>query len=285
MTARVRWILSLLFTLAIVGSGALTWGVRTGRLTIFGDAPETVSSSLTVVSDVDLMKGIDAGDHQLTLNPNGLSLIDGAPHGTAVFTVGQREIVALHRIVPFVTSPIPPTSSVAATFAGSPDGVTFNEPSPAQSVTSNHAAATGTPIELGFLIPPESRFVRVVVRLARTSLADQPTLAGFTVNYSQLASNVGGTHDSTVLVNATAANATTDQPLPNAGRPTSLVVTGGPSLLLTGLGTLWLFGLGCIWLSGRRHKPKAPVELGAWELEVAPLGGAKGGHGRGSATG
>lgn len=250
MNTRVRLLMSLVLTLVIVGGGVLTWGLRTGQLTIFGDAPKTISATLGIISSVDLQKGIDAGDHQLILLPSGLGLAEGTTSGTAIFTLGQREIVAIDRVVPIITDPLPTGSMVTMAFAGSPDGVSFNPFSPPQTVKLSAKSATATPMQLGFLIPADSRFIRVKLTISRTDPTSQPILTGFTMNYSQRPLTVTGAQDETVLVNGSPANVTTAAPLP--GRPASLVVTGNASWVMLLVG-IWLTGLWMIWSLGR-HK-------------------------------
>ena len=250
MTARVQLLMSFGLTLLLVGGGALTWGMRTGQLTILGDAPGTVHANLSITSSIDLEKGATAGDRQLTATATGLGLIDGATNGTALFTLGQREIVAIDRVVPIIANQLPPGSSVTMAFAGSHDGVTFNTFSPPQPITLTAGTAAVTPIQLRFLIPADSRFLRVKLIISRTDRASQPMVAGFTMNYSQLAATTTGASDETVLVNGTPANTTTAAPLP--GRPNSLVVTGSGGWLVALFG-IWFAGLWLIWRT-QRHK-------------------------------
>ena len=245
MNARVRFLMSFVLTAVFVGAGALSWGLHTGKLTIFGDSAPTVNADLAVTSAVDLEKGIEAGDHQLKLTPTGLGIKDGFLSGTAILSLGQRDIVTLNRVVPIIpTTPNNQQSVISFAFAGSTDGVSFNVFSPAQAAKTSATSPTGVPIELAFLLPSNSRFVRIRLTLSRTALTDQPSITGFTLNYSQLALLTSGAMDESVLVNGTPANDTI--PAHSPGRPTSLVVTGPSGWLMT-LVTLWLFGLGFIW--------------------------------------
>lgn len=230
MRSRSQVLMSLALVFLILGAAWATWSWRTGRLTIFGDAEETLNADLSVTDTLDLAKGASAGDGNLVVD-NGTLVLSGASRsGTAQFTVGQREVVALHRIVPEIDEPYSGASAISFSVAGSPDGISFNQFSPPQPVVVDIVGGLQKvrPIELGFLVPEGSRFVRVRLTLERPPSGELPGVHGFTLNYSQRASL---TSDDSLTVNGSPANQSVATPIPKPGRPATLVVTGPGSWL------------------------------------------------------
>lgn len=239
MQLRKRLLLSFVVTVLIVGSAVVVWASKTGRFTIFGDQALLVTADLAVTNQLDLAKGVAAGDNQLIETANGIELAPDSRSGNAIFTVGERDIEKLYRVIP-VISTLPSGTTISLKFAGSIDGIAFNDYSPPQSIVVN-ATNQVEPVALDFLIPSDSRFVRIKVILERTVGDISPTFGGFTLSYgAPIPSN--GTIDQTkesILVNGTGIDRAAGALPPTPGKPDSLVVTGTEP---------WVYGLTFLWL-------------------------------------
>lgn len=224
---RKRLYLSITILVLTLGAAVSVWAFKTGKLTIFGDAATLQTKSISVVSPADLLKGVIAGSGT-QVTSRGIELVEGGTSGTAVFTVGERDIQTLYRIVPTLPLPITTGSTITISVAGSIDGVAFDPYSPEQPLSQDSSgSANGLPVDLGFLVSPDSRFARVRIALSRTDPATPVVFAGFTLSYG-IPTAVVTTTDATnqVLVNGTAAESAVGTPPPKPGRPDSLVVTG-----------------------------------------------------------
>jgi len=202
-----------------------------------------MNEDVQVISPVDIAKGIEAGDHNLEVGAVGIQLKPTALVGTAVFTVGQREIETIYRIVPILSAPLAPTDRLTLTVAGSIDGISFNAESPAQPVMATGETLQASPIELGFLIPEGSRFVRATFRFERANLSTNPSLIGFVTNIGRPVAVSGASDATAVLINGAPMNSEAGTVAP-AGQPTSLVVTGLPlapiGIVTVLLSSFWL---------------------------------------------
>ena len=238
MNLRRRVLLSLLVTIFILGSAFLVWGSSTGRLSIFADQTNVLNADLAVTSPVDLAKGVSAGDQQVAASDTGIQLLPGARSGNAIFSVGERDVLTFHRVVPIVPSSLGSHSHITLQFAGSTDGVSYNDYSSPQLVTVDATTEKVDPISLDFLIPSESRFLRVKVILDRSDVTESPTFSGFTVNYDLPAPTANTGTSQELLVNGSPMNTDAGTAAPAPGQPSSLVVTG-PDWWPFAFATLW----------------------------------------------
>jgi hypothetical protein len=239
----VSVLLGTLF-LSLVG-----WLSRTGQLTIFGDTSPVVNLDVSLFDRVDRPAIEATSASRLSVQTDGLALVDSASRGTTSFTVGQRELIGIHRLIATFAAPPPAGSQVTVRFAGSPDGVSFSAWSPPQAIVPGADGSTAKPVELDFLIPVTSRFVQVELTLERAATGPSPVLAQLAINVSQGPIGDPSTNDHGAIQISTAA----EHPAPPtpAGRPAELVVTGlsmGSIIGALGIGLL-------IWLGWRlRHQ-------------------------------
>jgi|GEM_PF-6867095 len=251
---RKRLYLSMLVTVLILGSAVLVWASRTGRLTIFGDTATLQTKTLSVTDPLDLAKGVDAGDSNTQLTKRGIELNTNASHGTAVFTVGQRDIQTLYRIIPTLPTPIVAGNSMTIAVAGSLDGVAFSDFSPEQTISpSGGADANGLPVNLDFLLPSDSRFLKVRLTLTQTDATKPVVFGGFTLSYGVPAVTTSSDSTGQVLVNGSAVDTAEGTPPPNPGQPQSLVVTGIEPWLWAFAG-IWAAAITAIFVHRRTNR-------------------------------
>ena len=263
MNLRKRLFLSLVVTLFILGSAILVWGESTGRWSIFADQTTVVNTDLAVNSQIDLVKGVSAGDQMLTTINNGIELLPNMRSGNAVFSIGQNNVLKFYRVVPIIPTTLGSHSSVSMQFAGSIDGVAYSDYSPVQPVSFDPTSGQAEPINLEFLIPDPTRFLKIKVILERTDATESPVFGGFTANYDLPSPTTDTTDSQQILVNDSPANTDASTPAQIPGTPSSLVVTG-PGWWPLALATLWLI---CITLI-IQAKPRSAE--GAHDSRTAP---------------
>lgn len=224
----------LLFTcvaLVCLTGVLLVYWQRTGKLTIFGDAPVT-PATLEITTGTDLAKGVAAGDGGtmldegiVTLTKQSLIPLFGpgyAKRGTAEFVLGNAEVTQIYRVRLLGNNTQPEGTAVALDVAGSLDGISFGEFVSAGNVSLTQPIT----IDLAPLIAPGSHFVVLRWTLTTTNTDRSPQLAGFALDYETAGDPTA------MLINRTSPGVTDRNAESIAARPRTLAATGGSVAVL-----------------------------------------------------
>lgn len=178
--SRERIVLFIVATLIFLGGAILIYLQRTGILTVFGDVVK-IPTSITLNNPIDLSKGIkrnlalDQGAIVLTKSQDGF-----VNHGECIFDIGSPQVLGFTNMTLLRDSQIPPSTTITARFAGSRDGVQFDELSDPIRLQINEA------VNLAEILQENSHFVRIACALETQDSQITPRLTGFTVYYEAL---------------------------------------------------------------------------------------------------
>lgn len=248
---RQKFGLFAIITFVFMGGAVLLYGQQTGGLTILADA-SSLAGNVTIKEDVDLQKGITAGNGNTQLASGGIELITASPAqtGTAQFDIGNPDVTQFQRFRNLQSQPSAPGAEVRVQFAGSLDGISFH------SLGNPTALEPSQAVDLTTMVPSGSHFLRLIFTLQTSIPGASPRLEGFSLDYEVLgvakaASSLDVTADQTadlsaatvVTVNGTLAGST-DADAGNAARKaaTKQLAGTGVNFWLIGLLALWLFG-------------------------------------------